>query len=204
MEFKEFEVSNKKIGEEITKFLLDYDKSAELIERFVECRLEYRNIKPENIDLVICYLKKYKGSTIQKIMNNGVSITTTDTLSDACIYDENISKILNAIGDNGLGRRGGSLYKYYIKTKAVEALRWYLTFNSKNYQPHEIMFKFEQLDKKPLTLAEYALEYYEQNDRGRGGSTRKHKYHHIQNRRKPRHRHKSRTNKRRRTTRGRK
>ena len=58
----EVEVSNKRFGEKIKTFLLDYDKSAELIEQFVQSTIEYRNIKNlENVNKAILYLKeKYK------------------------------------------------------------------------------------------------------------------------------------------------
>jgi hypothetical protein len=90
----EVEVSNKRIGEKIKTFLLDYDKSAELIEQFVQSTIEYRAINnPVNVYKAIDYLKsKYKNSKVIEIKDseckpNGVRITTTGTYSDACKTD---------------------------------------------------------------------------------------------------------------------
>jgi hypothetical protein len=218
----EFEVINKKIGKKIKTFLLDYDKSAELINKFVKSTIEYRAINnPKNVDMAICYLKlNYKNSEVIEIKDfegnpNGVRITTTGTYSDACRSDQKLIQILLILEENQLVLDASSEYKYYIRTTSDEALRWYLTTNPDQLDLTNINYKFEPLNKKPLTLKELAYNewgrYEDKNTTDKntarpisGGSTRKHKYHHIQNRRKPRHRHKSRTNKRRRTTRGRK
>ena len=223
----EVEVSNRKIGEKIKTFLLDYDKSAELIKQFVESTIEYRNIQNQvNVYKAIDYLKsKYKNSEVIEIKDsgkpNGVRITTTGTYSDACKHDLDLAFTLSmTLGEKELSLDGSSQYKFYIKTTADEALRWYLTTNPDRLDPTNIKSKFEPLNEKPLTLKEIAYNewarYEDKNTTDKnttdknaalpipGGSTRKHKYHHIQNRRKPRHHHKSRTNKRRRTARTRK
>lgn len=213
MEEVKVEVFSKRIGESIRTFLKDYDKSAELIEQFVECSHYYYDIKPENIDIIIAYLKsRYKGSAINTYGSKGIDITTRGKYSNACITDQNVFALLKVLGD-GVTYGNDQTYKYYIKTTAKDALRWYLTSNSNNHRLSEIMSTsgLEPLNEKPKTLIEIThaesekanpLEYYEQFSRGNsgkpGGSTRKHKYHHIQNRRK------SITNKRRRTTRTRK
>ena len=220
MEEVKVEVFSKRIGESIQKFLQDYDKSAELIEKFVECSHYYSRIKPENIDIIIAYLEsRYKGSQIKKLHSNTtIDITTTGTYSNACKTDQTVSPLLTVLGDYSLKTTNNETYKYYIKTTAKDALRWYLTSNSNNSDNHrlsQIMSNImsesglKPLNEKPKTLIEIThaesekanpLEYYEQFSREvpKGGSTRKHKYHHIQNRRK------SITNKRRRTTRTRK
>lgn len=216
MEEVKVEVFSKRIGESIQKFLQDYDKSAELIEQFVECSHYYSHIKPENIDIIIAYLEsRYKGSQIKKL-DTTIDITTTGTYSNACKTDQKVSELLNVLGDYGLTTIPKQTYKYYIKTTAKDALRWYLTSNSDNHRLSQIMSNImsesglKPLNEKPKTLIEIThaesekanpLEYYDQFSRKgtkEGGSTRKHKYHHIQNRRK------SITNKRRRTTRTRK
>ena len=181
-------------------------------------------IKVENVNKAILYLKeKYKNSQVIEITDsqrkpNGVRITTTGTYSDACKTDLLLSQILSTIlKEKDLVLDARSQYKFYIKTKADKALRWYLTTNPDQLDLiTNIKSKFETLNEKPLTLKEIAAynewaRYEEMNTTDKntalqisGGSTRKHKYHHIQNRRKPRHHHKSRTNKRRRTARTRK
>jgi hypothetical protein len=216
MEEVKVEVFYKKFGESIQTFLQDYDTGAELIEEFVECSLYYSNIKPENIDIIIAYLKsRYYGSEITKRDGN-IYITTKGTYSNACMTDLNVSGILNVLKDYTTETNGVVKYKYYIKTTAKDALRWYLTWyltsNSDNHRVsqiiHQIMSesRLELLNDKPKTLIEITHaesekanpSEYEKLRGNLGGSTRKHKYHHIQNRRK------SITNKRRRTTRTRK
>ncbi len=126
----EFEVSNETIGKKIKKFLLDYDKSAELINKFVKSTIEYRAINnPKNVDMAICYLKlNYKNSEVIEIKDfegnpNGVRITTTGTYSDACRSDQKLIQILLILEENQLVLDASSQYKFYIKTTADKALR---------------------------------------------------------------------------------
>lgn len=197
MEEVNVEVFSKKLGVPIKNFLLDYDRSAELNNEFVECSHSYSNIKPENIDIIIAYLKsRYEGSEIKKLINNtSIVITTTGKYSNACLTDKNVSELLYVLEDYDLTTYNNETYKYYIKTTAKDALRWYLTSNSNNSDFSNIMSKsgLEPLNEKPQTLKEIThaeskkanpLEYYEQYlRRNSGGSTRKHKYH-LQKRRK--------------------